>query len=155
VPHTTHTTRSSQSSKEEEEELMFGKLESWKVERIGMNLERNYAHVYNISMHISIFSIFKIEMPVFYKSVTTNWSSDPSESEAAAVYGKRTEVVIKNGKGYKINAQLNKRGKTQKQVKKPLSNKEIASIVKGQFIPGFWENCKNGTCSTRRLRNHK
>jgi hypothetical protein len=101
-------------------------------------------------------------MPVFYKSITTNWSSDPSEG----VYGKRTEVVVKNGKGYKINAQLNKRGKTKKQIKKQMSKHEIASVVKGQFIPGFWENCKHGVCSNqkltktmrlqnRRLRNRK
>lgn len=98
----------------------------------------------------SIFSTSKLEMPVFYKSVSTNWSSEPSQS---GVYGKRTEVVVKNGKGYKLNAQLNKRGKTKKQVKKRLSKQEIASIVKGQFIPGFWENCNHGVCKT--LRNRK
>jgi hypothetical protein len=91
---------------------------------------------------------------MYYKSVTTNWSSDPSDGE----YGKRTEVVIKNGKGYKLNAQLNKRGKTKKQVKKNLSRKEIASVIDGKFVPGFWGNCthknKNGTCS-RTLRNRK
>ena len=88
-------------------------------------------------------------MPVFYKSVTTNWSSEPSQS---GVYGKRTEVVVKDGKGYKLNAQLNKRGKTNKQVKKNLSKQEIESVVKGQFIPGFWANCKNGVCKTMRKR---
>jgi hypothetical protein len=90
-------------------------------------------------------------MTVFYKNVTTNWSSEPSDG----VYGKRTEVIIKNGKGYKLNAQLNKRGKTKKQVKKNLSTKEIASVIEGQFLPGFWKNCnnKNGVCKT--LRNRK
>lgn len=88
---------------------------------------------------------------MFYQSVTTNWSSEPSES---GVYGKRTEVVIKNGKGYKLNAQLNKRGKTKKQVKKPLSNDEIASVVKGQFIPGFWGNCNHGACNLKN-KTHK
>lgn len=88
---------------------------------------------------------------MFYQSVTTNWSSEPSET---GVYGKRTEVVIKNGKGYKVNAQLNKQGKTRKQIKKSLSKKEIESVTKGQFIPGFWSNCNHGRC-TLRLRNHK
>lgn len=90
-------------------------------------------------------------MPTFYHSVTTNWSSEPSES---GVYGKRTEVTVKNGSGYKINAQLNKRGKTKKQMKKQLTKQEIASITKGQFIPGFWSNCNHGKCSLR-LRNRK
>lgn len=88
----------------------------------------------------------------FYKSMTTNWSSEPSES---GVYGKRTEVVVKNGKGYKLNIQLNKRGKTKKQVKKNLSKQEIASVVKGQFVPGFWSNCNNGVCKNKTLRNRK
>lgn len=96
-------------------------------------------------------------MPVFYKSVTTNWSSTPSTS---GVYGKRTEVVVKNGKGYKLNAQLNKRGKTKKQIKKNLSKQEIAAVVKGQFVPGFWTNCKHGVCdrasnSSKTLRKRK
>ena len=91
-------------------------------------------------------------MSVFYKSVTTNWTSEPSQS---GVYGKRTEVVVKDGKGYKLNAQLNKRGKTKKQVKKNLSKQEITSVMKGQFIPGFWANCKHGACKTLRLRNRK
>lgn len=89
---------------------------------------------------------------VYYKSVTTNWSSESSKSEPG-VFGKRTEVVVKDGKGYKLNAKLNKRGKTMKQVKKNLSKQEIESVVKGQFIPGFWANCKHGTCKT--LRNRK
>lgn len=101
---------------------------------------------------LKFFSDQKQEMPVFYQSVTTNWSSEPSES---GVYGKRTEVVVKNGKGYKINAQLNKRGKTKKQVKKTLSKKEIESVTKGQFIPGFRSNCNHGKCGTLRLRNRK
>ena len=90
-------------------------------------------------------------MPELYKSVTTNWSSEPSES---GVYGKHTEVVIKNGNGYKLNAQLNKRGKTKKQVKRKLSKQEIASVVKRHFIPGFWENCKNGSCKTLRNKSN-
>jgi hypothetical protein len=99
-------------------------------------------------------------MPEFFKSVTTNWSSDPSDSSDSSegVYGKRTEVVIKNGKGFKINTQLNKRGKTKKQIKKQMSKQEIASVVKGQFIPGFWTNCKHGVCNqklTRTMRNRK
>lgn len=99
-------------------------------------------------------------MPMFYHSVTTKWSSEPSVS---GDYGKRMEVNIKNGSGYKVNAMLNKRGKTKKQVKKRLSASEISSIMKGQFIPGFWKNCTNGSCdhiatrksSTMRLRNRK
>ena len=90
-------------------------------------------------------------MQGLYKSVTTNWSSEPSES--GGVYGKRTEVVVKDGKGYKRNIQLNKRGKTMKQVKKHLSKQEIVSVMKGEFIPGFWTNCKHGVCKT--LRNRK
>jgi hypothetical protein len=89
-------------------------------------------------------------MTVYYQSITTNWTSEPS---APGVYGKRTEVVIKNGKGYKVNAQLNKRGKTKKQIKKNLSKEEIESISKGKFIPGFWSNCNhNKGCRTLRNR---
>lgn len=90
-------------------------------------------------------------MSSYYHSVTTKWSSEPSES---GVYGKRTEVIVKEGKGYKINAQLNQRGKTKKQVKKNLTKQEISSVMKGSFIPGFWANCNNnGTC--KRVRNRK
>lgn len=83
-------------------------------------------------------------MPVFYHSVTTKWSSTPAaagKGAGADTYGKRTEVVIKNGKGYKLNARLDRRGKTQKQVKTPLSKSEMDAITKGRFIPGFWSNC--------------
>jgi hypothetical protein len=96
------------------------------------------------------FSESNIEMPSFYNSVTTHWSSEPSQ---LGIYGKRTEVVVKNGKGYKVNTQLNKRGKTKKQVKKHLSKHEIESVLKGQFIPGFWSNCSHSQCNT--LRNRK
>jgi hypothetical protein len=125
------------------------KRKLWKESESG----KNYCAAINphFNSHFQFFTTFIIEMPVFYKSVTTNWSSDPSDG----VYGKRTEVVVKNGKGYKINAQLNKRGKTKKQIKKQMSKQEIASVVKGQFIPGFWENCTHGSCKTMRLRNRK
>ncbi len=130
------------------ERMKYGKRVS------GNNLRTNVCHT--ITHQSSIFSTTTLEMPVFYKSVTTNWSSEPSTS---GVYGKRTEVVVKNGKGYKLNAQLNKRGKTKKQVKKNLSEQEISSVVKGQFVPGFWANCKHGVCTsnnkTLRLRNRK
>jgi hypothetical protein len=90
-------------------------------------------------------------MPSYYHSVTTNWSSKPSTKNT---YGKRTEVTIKNGTGFKVNAILNKRGKTKKQVKKHLSKSEISSIMNGQFIPGFWKNCTfNGACGRHTMRS--
>jgi hypothetical protein len=101
-------------------------------------------------------------MPVFYHSVATKWSSDaqPINGGKGAAYGKRTEVVIKNGKGYKLNARLDRRGKTRKQIKTPLSNSEMEAVLKGNFIPGFWSNCTHrdapsAGCKTLRLRKRK
>lgn len=75
---------------------------------------------------------------VFYESVTTNWTSSPKTGK---VHGTRNIVSIKNGKGTKTKEALNAKGKVMERKRKTLKNKEINSIVKGQFVPGLWRTC--------------
>jgi len=81
-----------------------------------------------------------------YYSTTTRFVSSPSPG--SNVYGSTNTVSIKNGKGYKLKETLDKSGKVMQRTRKNLSKKEIATVVKGKFLPGFWRNC-NRTLSKR------
>ena len=56
--------------------------------------------------------------------------------------GKKTvrKVTIKRGKGYKIVTKYNKGRKTSS-IKKSIHKQHIASIKKGKFIPGLFDEC--------------
>jgi len=79
-----------------------------------------------------------------YLSTTTKWNSDDKG------YGERNTVAITNGKGYKLKEKLGKQGKTMKRIRKKLDSNEIHDILRGQFVPGFWNNCaRNVTRTTK------
>ena len=90
-------------------------------------------------------------MPSFYESTQMKWSSSPNHG----VYGTRTHVKVENGHGVKINEQLNKHGKTIKRKRQTLKKNEIRNVLKGKFMPGFWDNCKLGICGGRKTRKQK
>ena len=62
------------------------------------------------------------------------------------------KVSIKNGKGHKSVTKYN-RGKKIYSVKKPIHKSHISLIKKGKFIPGLFEECKNGRCKNGRCKN--
>lgn len=83
-------------------------------------------------------------------SQTLNWSSTPKDGN---VHGKYNLVEIKNGKGVKTARTLNAKGKTIKKRTRTLKRSEVKDILRGQFVPGLWNNCKlSGTCTRRRTR---
>jgi hypothetical protein len=59
------------------------------------------------------------------------------------------KVSIKNSKGHKSVTKYN-RGKKVYSVKKPIHKSHISLIKKGKFIPGLFEECKNGRCKVKR-----
>ena len=81
-----------------------------------------------------------------YFSTTTKWSST-SEGHA---HGVRNTVSIANGKGYKLQETLGKQGKAVKRTRKNLQSEEINTILKGKFVPGFWNNCRRRVNHTRK-----
>ena len=78
-----------------------------------------------------------------YISTTTKF-----ESTGNKIQGTTNTVEIKDGKGYKLKEILNAKGKTVKRIRKQLNSKEIDTIAKGLFMPGFWSNC----CTKKNLR---
>lgn len=91
-------------------------------------------------------------MPVFYESSTINWSSDPKRGKT---HGTRNIVQIKNGKGTKTKQTLNSRGKVIQTRKQKLKKSELENILKGQFIPQFWSNCKLPFCKSKKSKTIK
>ena len=87
-----------------------------------------------------------------YRSETMNWSSVPNTNTG---YGSKNIVTLKNGKGVKVKEILNANGQTIGRNVKPLTQMEITIIQKGQFIPGFWDNCGKNRIVTRNGNNKK
>ena len=83
-----------------------------------------------------------------YYSTTTRFVSTPSPG--SKIHGSTNTVSIKNGKGYKLKENLDKSGKVIQRTRKNLSKKEIATVVKGKFLPGFWRNCNRTVKNCRR-----
>ena len=54
---------------------------------------------------------------------------------------RRNLVDIQNGKGIKAVETYSVEGKQISRKEKPLTDKEIQCIQKGQFIPGFFTDC--------------
>ena len=61
-------------------------------------------------------------------------------------------VSIKNGKGFKLRERIGKNGKVLRKSRKVLTKKETSHIMRGQFLPGLWDNCL--PCSKSRKRRH-
>jgi len=70
----------------------------------------------------------------FYKTEHTSMTSHPMRGEP---YGKRTVVVVKNGKGFARHEELNSVGHSSTINEKRLKKSEIKEITKGNFVPGL------------------
>lgn len=89
-------------------------------------------------------------MTSFYSSSQTNWSSSPKNDN---VYGTRSIVEIKNGKGFRVNEALNKSGEVLERKKKTLNTNEIKQIMSGVVVPKVLpggSNAMRGRKVTRR-----
>jgi hypothetical protein len=82
-------------------------------------------------------------MPSFYHSESVQWTSSPKKGKS---HGKRNSVTIKNGKGTKKVEVLNAKGALAHGKTVKLSKKEVRNVLKGNFMPGFWQNCATGNC---------
>jgi hypothetical protein len=60
------------------------------------------------------------------------------------------KVTIKHGRGYKSVTKYNK-GKKISSIRKPIHKHHIASIQRGKFIPGLFEEC----CSREKTKTRK
>jgi hypothetical protein len=73
-----------------------------------------------------------------YYSETLKYTSKPQKGKP---YGTRNIVSIKNGVGSKNTIKIDKNGKVLNKKTVKLSKKEANNILKGKFMPGFWNNC--------------
>lgn len=81
-----------------------------------------------------------------------SYYNSTTKFEGNGLKGTKNTVEIKDGKGYKLKEILNKKGATVKRIRKNLNSKEINTIMKGTFIPGFWDNCSNAKrCTVRNV----
>ena len=88
-------------------------------------------------------------MQTNYMSKTTKWSSNTDGSQA---YGYTNTVKIENGKGYKLKETLNAKGNVLNRTRRNLNRKEIQTILKGQFLPGLWQNCSRRNTKQRQQK---
>ena len=87
-------------------------------------------------------------MPVVYASTKTNWSS--TKMNNGKVHGTRSDVHIKNDKGYALKQMLNARGDVIHKTRRNLKPSEIKTILKGKFIPNLWKCGKMRKSGTRK-----
>lgn len=86
-------------------------------------------------------------MPSFYHSESVQWTSSPKKGK---IHGRRNIVTIKNGKGTKKVEVLNAKGAPIRAKTVKLSRSEVKNVRRGNFMPGFWANCKSDDCLAKK-----
>ena len=74
-----------------------------------------------------------------YNSKQSHFTSNPKNGEP---YGMLKEVVIDNGRGFKMHANLNEQGNPVNPTRHGLTKTELGKIRNKQFVQRLWHCCK-------------